>query len=98
MNDIGDVLGKTVRPAIALLFAIVACAAFLMGALNADQWLGLATMAISFYFATKTAENAVQSLGRSGQRRATDSDTSVQVEQADTVNVESAPPKPRRRT
>lgn len=68
MDNIGDILSNVVRPLIALVFAGVSCVAFLIDRLNADQWLGLATMVIAFYFATKTAENA----SKRAPNRATD--------------------------
>ena len=60
MDKLGEHLSSAVRPVIALMFAGVACAAFLIGRLNADQWLGLATMVIAFYFATKSMEVATK--------------------------------------
>lgn len=80
MDRLGDQLGAIVRPLIAVIFAIIACVAFMVGRLNADQWLGLATVVIAFYFAAKTAENA--------SRRAPNRSTDVNVQQADNVNVD----------
>lgn len=58
MEKLGEILGAIIRPLIALIFGTIACVAFLDNKLNADQWLGLATVVIAFYFAAKTAENA----------------------------------------
>lgn len=68
MDKLGDQLGAVIRPVIALVFTVVACWGFLIGLLNSDQWLGLGTVVITFYFAAKTAENA----SRRAPNRATD--------------------------
>lgn len=59
MNQLGDTLSTVVRPLIAIIFGVTGCGAFVFtDKLNADQWLGLATAVIAFYFAAKTAETA----------------------------------------
>lgn len=69
MNQLGEQLSTAIRPLLALIFAVTACAAFFFtDKLNADQWIGLAVMVLSYYFATKTAEVAA----RRAPNRATD--------------------------
>jgi len=79
MDNVGDKLSAVVRPLIAIIFGITACYAFLVGRLNPDQWLGLATAVIAFYFAAKTAENS--------SRRAPNRATDVNVNEANEVTV-----------
>lgn len=72
MDKLGEQLSAAIRPTIALIFAIGACIAFFIGRLNSDQWIGLAVMVISYYFATKTAETAAVATQRRAPNRATD--------------------------
>lgn len=86
MDKLGEQLSAAIRPTIALIFAVGACIAFFIGRLNSDQWIGLAVMVISYYFATKTAETAVTATQRRSPNRSTD----VNVE--GNLNVQPTPP------
>lgn len=72
MIQLGDALKLVVQPLIAIIFSISACIAMFVGKLNADQWLGLATVVITFYFAGKVAETAAANANKRAPNRATD--------------------------